>query len=161
MNRRTTLVSITLLSLVACAFPQASFAQTCPLMGSWKLDLTKSKYTPGSAPRSQTIAYGQDGQNFKATTQSINAQGNATTTVFMHIYDGQPHPTTGSPIFDASTYLRLNGNTIIFSRSKAGKLVSTGTNVLSPDGKTMTVTTTGILDANGLAGTNIGVYDKQ
>jgi hypothetical protein len=161
MNRRTALMSIALLSLVACAFPQASFAQTNPLMGSWKLDLTKSKYTPGSAPRSQTITYGQDGQNFKATTQSINAQGNAATTVFMHIYDGQPHPTTGSPVFDASTYLRVNGNTIIFSRSKAGKLVSTGTNVVSADGKTLTVTTTGILDANGLAGTNTAVYDKQ
>jgi hypothetical protein len=161
MNRRTILMSIALLSLVACAFPQASFAQTSPLMGSWKLDLTKSKYTPGVAPRSQTNTYEPDGQNIKATTRSINAQGNATTTVFMHIYDGQPHPTTGSPVFDASTYLRLNGNTIIFSRSKVGKLVSTGTNVVSADGKTMTVTTTGILDANGLTGTNIGVYDKQ
>jgi hypothetical protein len=82
-----------------------------------------------------------------------------TTTVFMHIYDGQPHPTAGSPV--ASMYLRLNGNSIIFSRSKAGKLVSTGTNVVSPDGKTLTATTTPILDANGVAGTNIAVYDKQ
>jgi hypothetical protein len=75
MNRRTTLMSIALLSFIACAFPQASFAQSSPLMGSWKLDLTKSKYTPGSAPRSQTITYGQDGQNFKATTQSVKRAG--------------------------------------------------------------------------------------
>ena len=159
MNRRTTLMSIALLSLVACAFPQASFAQSSPLIGTWKLNLEKSKLTP--APRSQTATFQQDGQNIKNTNQTIDAQGNATTTVFMHIYDGQSHPTTGSPVFDASTYLRLNGNTIIFSRSKAGKLVSTGTNVVSPDGNTMTVTTTGILDANGVTGTNIGVYDKQ
>ena len=77
MNRRTTLMSIALLSLVACAFPQASFAQTSPLMGSWKLDLTKSKYTPGVAPRSQTNTYEPDGQNIKATTQSINAASKA------------------------------------------------------------------------------------
>ena len=163
MNRRTalTLTSMALMGLAIAALPQSAFAQSSPLIGTWKLNLEKSKYTPGVAPRSQTNTYEQDGQNIKATTRSINAQGNPTTTVFLHIYDGQPHPTTGSPVFDASTYLRLNGNTIIFSRSKAGKLVSTGTNVLSPDGKTMTVTTTGILDASGLTGTNIGVYDKQ
>src|SRR5215813_9328564 len=132
MNRRTTLTSIALLSLVACAFPQASFAQTSSLMGSWKLDLTKAAYTPGVAPRSQTNTYEQDGQNIKATTQSINAQGNPTTTVFLHIYDAQPPPPPGSPVLDPPTHLRLNGNTIIFSRSKAGKLVSTGTNVVSP-----------------------------
>jgi hypothetical protein len=163
MNRRITLMltGLMFLGLATAASSNLGFAQTSQLMGSWKLDLTKSKYTPGVAPRSQTNTYEQDGQNIKATTRSIDAQGNPTTTVFMHIYDGQPHPTTGSPVFDASTYLRLNGNTIIFSRSKAGKLVSTGTNVVSPEGKTLTVTTTGILDANGVSGTNIAVYDKQ
>ena len=46
MNRRTTLMSIALLSLVACAFPQASFAQSSPLIGTWKLNLEKSKFPP-------------------------------------------------------------------------------------------------------------------
>ena len=161
MNRRTTLMSIALLSLVACGFPEASFAQNSPLIGTWKLNLEKSKFPPGAAPRSQTATFEQDGQNIKNTNQTVDAQGNATTGVFLHIYDGQPHPTTGNPLYDASAYLRLDGNTIVFSRFKGGKLVQVGTIAISQDGKSRTNTTSGILDANGLGGTTVSVYDKQ
>ena len=159
MNRRTTLMSIALLSSVACAFPQASFAQSSPLIGTWKLNLEKSKLTP--APRSQTATFQQDGQNIKNTNQTIDAKRNATTSVLLHIYDGQPHPTTGNPLYDASAYLRLDGNTIVFSRFKGGKLVQIGTIAVSQDGKSRTNTTSGIVGPNGLAGTTVSFYDKQ
>lgn len=161
MNRRTALTSIALLSLVACAFPQASLAQSSPLIGTWKLNLEKSKFTPGTAPRSQTATFQQDGQNIKNTNQTVDAQGNATTSVFLHIYDGQPHPTTGNQIYDATSYLRLDGNTIVYSRFKGGKLIQIGIIVVSQDGKSRTNTASGILGPNGLAGTTVSVYDKQ
>ena len=161
MNPRSTLMSIALVSLVACAFPQASFAQSSPLIGTLKLNLEKSKFPPGTAPRSQTATFEQDGQNIKNTNQTIDAQGNATTSVFLHIYDGQPHPTTGSPLYDASAYLRLDGNTVVLSRFKGGKLVQIGTIVVSQDGKSRTNTTSGIIGPNGLAGTTASFYDKQ
>ena len=161
MNRRTTLMSIALLSLVSYAFPQTSFAQSSPLIGAWKLNLEKSKLTPGTAPRSQTATFQQDGQNIKNTNQTIDAKGNATTSVFLHIYDGQPHPTTGNPLYDASAYLRLDGNTIAFSRFKGGKLIQIGTIAVSHDGKSRTNTASGIVGPNGLAGTTVSFYDKQ
>jgi len=49
---------------------------------------------------------------------------------------------------------------LIFSRLKAGKLVQLGTFVISEDGKTLTITTTGI-DGNGQSVKNIAVFDKQ
>jgi hypothetical protein len=52
----------------------------------------------------------------------------------MHIYDGTPHPSTGSQTIDASAYARVDANTVIFTRLKAGKLVATGTGVVSQDG---------------------------
>ena len=45
-------------------------------------------------------------------------------------------------------------------RKKAGKVVLTSTNVLSPDGKTMTITTTGHSGA-GQAVHNVRVYQRQ
>jgi hypothetical protein len=78
----------------------------------------------------------------------------------MHIYDGMPHPTTGSPVYDASAYTRVDGNTLIVARFKAGKLVLIGTLVVSQDGKTLTGPQTGSL-ANGQPGNTILVYDKQ
>jgi hypothetical protein len=103
----------------------------------------------------------QDGQNIKNTNQTIDAQGNATTSVFLHIYDGQPHSTTGSPLYDASAYLRLDGNTVVLSRFKGGKLVQIGTIVVPQDGKSRTNTTSGVIGPNGLAGTTVSFYDKQ
>ena len=160
MNRRTTLMGIALLSLVACAFPQPSLAQSSSLIGTWKINLEKSKFTPGTAPRSQTNTYQQDGQNIRGTVQTIDAQGNATTAVLMHIYDGQPHPVTGNPNYDARSYTRVDANTLISASMKAGKLVQVATIVISPDGKTFTTTSTGI-QPSGLMGTNIQVYEKQ
>ena len=161
MNRRTVFLSLAVLSVVAFAFPQASFAQSSPLIGTWKLNLEKSKLAPLTAPRSQTATFQQDGQNIKNTNQTIDAQGNATTSMFLHIYDGQPHPTTGNPLYDASAYLRLDGNTIVLSRSKAGKLIQIGTIVVSQDGKSRTNTTSGIVGPNGFMDTTVSVYDKQ
>ena len=161
MNRRTAfmLTGMTLLGLAIAASPQVSFAQSSPLIGTWKQNLDKSKLV-GPPPRINTLTYTQDGQNIRGTNQTIDAQGNSTTVVLMHIYDGMPHPTTGSPVWDASAYTRVDANTIILSRFKAGKLVAIGTGVLSQDGKTVTFATTGT-QANGQLGNTISVYDKQ
>ena len=102
----------------------------------------------------------QDGQNVKDTVQMIDAQGHASTGVVIHAYDGQPHPTTGSPDYDASTYTRVDAHTINYSRTKAGKVAQTGTMVVSQDGKTATFTAQGT-DASGRGWDSVQVYDKQ
>jgi hypothetical protein len=158
MNRRTTLVltGMVLLGLTAATLPDLGFAQSSPLIGTWKLNLDKSKFGPGAALRSATGNFQQDGQNIRATFQAIDAGGNPATVVFMHIYDGQPHPTTGSRDYDASAYTPVDANTEIVARFKNGKLVAVGSNVVSPDGKALTVTQTMVGSA-----TTILVLDKQ
>jgi hypothetical protein len=46
------------------------------------------------------------------------------------------------------------------TRKRAGKVVQTGTNVVSKDGKTRTITVTGI-DAQGRKNNNVIVYEKK
>jgi hypothetical protein len=89
-------------------------------------------------------------------------RGQTTKTVFTHIYDGKPHPTTGvaGGLFDSTTYTRIDANTLNWVRSKDGRTVQTGSNVLSPDGKTFTVTTDGT-GLNGQPVHNVAVYEKQ
>ena len=96
----------------------------------------------------------------KDTVQIVDAAGNVSTGVVMHVYDGQPHPATISPDYDATVLTQVDRNTLIFSRLKAGKLVQLGTFVISEDGKTLTITTTGI-NGNGQSVKNIAVFDKQ
>ena len=159
MNRRTFTTTALLGLAVATALPQAGLAQSNPLIGTWKVNIEKSKFT-GTAFRSQTNTYQQDGQNIKGTVQIVDAQGKTTTTVLLHIYDGQPHPLTGNPNYDARSYTRVDANTLISASMKAGKLVQVATIVISSDGKTFTTTNTGI-QPSGLMGTNIQVYEKQ
>jgi hypothetical protein len=106
------------------------------------------------------MTYQQDGQNIRNNFQGIDAQGNPTAGAVMHIYDGQPHPSTGNPNVDASAYTRVDANTVTFSRMKAGKMVATGTVSVSQDGRTLTLTTLGT-DANGQPINSIFVFDKQ
>jgi hypothetical protein len=161
MTRHMTsvLTGMTLLGL-AIAIPQSAFAQNNPLIGTWKQNLDKSKYNPGPLPRSNTLYWTQDGQNIRDTNQGTDAQGNPTTGVIMINFDGQPHPSTGFPNWDAVALTRVDADTFIFARFKAGKLVGAGTGLLSQDGKAMTITSTGI-DANGRPYTNFSIYDKQ
>jgi hypothetical protein len=160
MKRRTVLVltGTTLSSLAFAAFPDASFAQSNPFVGTWQLNLAKSKFSPGPPPKSQTINVEAEAQGLKVTTNGVGAEGNPTSIAFSLVFDGMPHP-TGNPNFDAGTAAQLDAHTLITSRTKAGKLVSIQTVVVSPDGKTLTTTTTGPY-ANGPIN-NAQVYDKQ
>ena len=167
MNRRTTLTLASMAlfflpAVLATAVPEIGLAQSNPLIGTWKLNLAKSKYMGAPPPRSQTLNFAGEGENLKDTVDAVDAQGQATKTVFIHIYDGKPHPTTGvvGGLYDSSTYTRVDANTVNFVRSKDGKAVQTGWFVVSGDGKTYTVTTGGI-GPNGQAMSTVGVFDKQ
>ena len=160
MNKRTTLMLSGMILLGLAALPQVGFAQSDPFLGLWQLNLAKSKFSPGPPPKSLTDYTQGEGQNRKLTGVSIDAEGNPHIAVFMHIYDGQPHPSTGIRDFDESIYTRVDAYTVNVSRTKAGKLVQTETIVVSPDGKTKTATRTGT-DADGRQINVTAVYDKQ
>ena len=159
MNRRT-LTTMALLGFAVATLPQAGFAQSNPRIGNWKLNLAKSTYSPGPAPKSSTFNFQMEGQNLKNTVEGIDAEGKPTKAVFIHIYDGKPYPTTGAVGYDSSAYTAVDANIVKFTRMNAGKVIQSGFHVLSSDGKTLTVITTGT-GPNGREIYNFAVYDRQ
>ena len=160
MNRRT-LTTMALLGFAVAALPQAGFAQTNPRIGNWKLNLAKSTYSPEAlAPRSSTFNFQMEGQNLKNTVEGINAEGKPIKPVFIHIYDGKPYPTTGAVGYDSSAYTPVDANIVKFTRLNAGKVIQSGFHVISSDGKTFTVITTGT-GPNGREINTFAVYEKQ
>jgi hypothetical protein len=157
--RRVVISSLSALVVLA-ALPQVGFAQSNPDVGTWKLDLAKSKYSPGPPPKSATLTYSVLGQRLRLTTDGIDAEGKPTTGQIMQVNDGNAYPTTAIPGSDASAYKRVNASTVSFTRMLARKVVQTGTRVVSADGKTMTITTTGV-NAKGQQINDVAVYDKQ
>ena len=162
MNRRAAMM-LTLLAL-AVAAPQRAFAQGNPffnlLVGTWKLNLAKSTYSPGPPPRSRTQAYQAEGENVRVTFDFIDAQGNQVKGSDVIFDDGKSHPITIVPAFDAESWKQVNESTIWGIRTKAGKVVQTIIGVVSADGKTMTYTTAGVTP-NGQQVYDINVYEKQ
>jgi len=105
------------------ALPQIGFAQSHPFVGTWKLNLAKSTYSPGPPPKGQTAINIQgEGQNRKLTMAGINAAGNPFTILYIFIADGQRHPTTGT-FYDATTYTRVDDYTLNWTCTKAGHIV--------------------------------------
>lgn len=74
-------------------------------------------------------------------------------------FDGRDHP-TATENYDTTAWKRINANRYEAIRKKGGKIVLTSINVVSSDGKTMTITTKGV-NADGQAVNNVRVYDKQ
>jgi hypothetical protein len=151
-NMKRTLFALAFFSLTLPAFAQG----VDPLIGTWKLNLEKS--TGDILFRSLTLTWSGEGRNLIDTAEGVTAQGQPYHGVFQHIYDGQPHPTTGSADYDSTTYTRI-GNTINWVRFKQGKTVEVGQAVIVP-GKTYTLTNEGIT-ANNQPYHGVGVFDRQ
>lgn len=131
-----------------------------PSAGTWKLDVAKSKYSPGPAPKSATITYEETADGIKRTGETINADGKKTSFEYIAKLDGKEYPVTGSDIFDTISIKRVNEHTLTSTLKKGGKVVSTSRRVVSNDGKTLTLTINGT-NASGEKTHTVAVYDKQ
>lgn len=137
-------------------------AQNDAVIGTWKLNVVKSKYDPGPAPKSSTLIIEAMGQGIKVTAKGLDADGKVTGTEYTANYDGKDYPVTllGSQDYDTVSLKRIDAFGADGTRKKAGKVVQTYTRVVSQDGKVLTITTKGT-NAKGQKVSNVAVYDKQ
>lgn len=131
-----------------------------PRVGTWNLNVAKSKYTPGPAPKSQVLTIEAAGKGEKVRSEIVNETGEKMVTEYTADFDGKPHPLTGSATADTVTIKRVDSHTTERVDSKGGKTVMTYHRVVSKDGKTMTVTTKGT-DVKGQATSSVVVFEKK
>ncbi len=131
-----------------------------PRLGTWKLNVAKSQYSPGPAPQSLTVKVEPSGQGEKVTTETVNADGTRTTAQYTANFDGKDYPLTGSPIADMVSLKRIDARTTERTDKKGSTVATTLVRVVSQDGKTMTVTTKGT-NAQGQAVNNVLLFEKQ
>ena len=155
-----------LVSTVACVglsvfLVEAAFAQSDPQVGVWKLNVAKSTYSPGPGPKSGTTTIEAAGAGTKVVVDQVLADGTKRHYEFTSSYDGKDSPVTGNnPEVDTVARTRTNATTVQTIAKKGGKVTTTQTSVVSSDGKTRTVTTTGV-NATGQQVKNVAVYEKQ
>ena len=128
-------------------------------IGTWKLNEAKSKLSPGT-PKNTTVVYEAVGDNVKVTIDGTDGDGQPTHNEWTGKFDGKDYRVTGDPSSDARSLKKINDHTLTFAVKKGDKVTTTGRIVLSADGKTRTVTTSGT-DPKGNKISGTAVYDKQ
>ena len=132
--------------------------QDNPHMGTWKLNDAKSKFA--GKTRNNTVVYEAAGDQIKVTVDGVDETGGAIHHEWTGKFDGKDYPVTGDASSDMRSYRMVDKHTLEIAAKKGGKETLTGRIVVSNDGKTRTVTTTGT-DSQGKKVTNVAVYDKQ
>jgi len=129
-------------------------------LGTWKLNLAKSKFSPGPAPKSLTLKFEASQDGIKLTSDGVDADGKPTHGSYTSKFDGKDVPWAGNPNADTASPKRIDANSYQNTWKKDGKVTVTAKAVVSADGKTLTVTQTG-KNAKGEAVNTTAVYDRQ
>ena len=157
LARVTTALAAGMLTVAVLATAQSKD----PFVGNWRLNVAKSKYSPGPPPKSQTTTYEAAGQGYKVSVRSETAAGPVQQWSYTTNLDGKDAPVTGNnPNADMLAVKRIDANTLETVNKKGGKVTTTQRNVVAADGKTRTVTTTG-MDGQGQKVNNVAVFEKQ
>jgi hypothetical protein len=153
---------ITVAAAALVVFGVAALAQNKdPFVGTWHLNLAKSKYSPGPAPKATTSTYEAAGKGYKISVKTEPASGPAQVWSYTTDLDGKDSKITGNnPNADTAAAKRIDALTLEIVNKKGGKVMSTQKNVVSADGKTRTVTTDGT-GADGQKVHNVAVYEKH
>jgi hypothetical protein len=131
-------------------------------IGTWKLNVEKSKYTPAPMPlKNLTVTREASDGGVKVTATGEQTSGTAINGSYTAKYDGNDVQVTGNLPYDTIAVKQVNADTLTDARKKTGgPYKATSRTVVSNGGKTMATTTKGT-NADGKDFTNILVFDKQ
>jgi hypothetical protein len=157
MKRTLVFVAIALFSLATAG---RSLAQN-PAVGTWKLNVAKSKFTPGPAPKSTTRTVASEGDKVKYTFEGVAADGSPISYSFVVAYDGKDYPITGSAPggADAISFAPSTSGATVATLKKSGQPVLIAKVKISADGKVTTISQTSAPGTTPVD--NTVVYEKQ
>jgi hypothetical protein len=134
-------------------------AQSDPMVGTWKLNPAKSKYTSGSAPKAETLSVAQAGDQYQVTITGTAPDGTPISVKYtVPVKGGAGKVQAG--FYDAVSGKKINDNTLELSEMKSGKEMLHVRVVVSKDGKTQRATVKGT-DPQGKPVAGVGVLEKQ
>jgi hypothetical protein len=131
-------------------------------VGTWKLNLAKSKYEGTSAPKSLTRTVTAEGQGLKYSFEGEAADGSKISYGFTTNLDGKDSAITGVGMpagADAVALEKPSVHHISGVMKKGGAKIGSVTSAISPDGKTVTVNTKARVDGKEVKTEQ--VYEKQ
>ena len=133
--------------------------------GRWTLNIAKSQFKPSPAPKTQIVTIvpaGKDG--VKVTADVVRGNGAKAAFEYAGQYDGKENPRTetgdGAVQGQTVTLKRIDNHTVERITYLKGKKLIIEKWAISPDGKTRTVTQSGV-GPDGKPVDNVLVYEKK
>lgn len=119
----------------------SAYAADDPILGTWKLNVAKSRFSPGPAPKAGTRVYTESAGLYTLDQKLTGADGKEISLQAQY-RDGQE--VRGSGADTSSTVAKkLDANTWDFDIKIDGRVVGHVHRVVSADGKVLTVHNTG------------------
>jgi hypothetical protein len=158
MKRLLMLVSVA--AVLAFSIPSLARGQEDARVGTWKLDVAQSKYSPGPPPLGEVRRYEIQGRAIKVTIESTDAQGHKVDLAYVANDDGKDYPVAGLAFANSIAVRRVDARTFDMDTKKGGKVIGTSRMQVSTDGKTLTLTSR-MKGAGGKPILNVAIYNKQ
>lgn len=135
---------------------------TDAFVGTWKLNVAKSRFAKGHEIKELSLVIARDAENVTVTVNGIDGAGK-TISIKYSVPDagGTLNYTEGAPP-EGTTVVskRIDDHTVDQTSTVNGKEVASVHSVLSATGRTLTQTRTD-LDENGKYSKSVVVYDRQ
>jgi hypothetical protein len=156
--RAQTLTTIALAALLATPLPAPS--QTSRLEGTWKLNLAKSKYSPGPPPKALTLKWEPAAGGLKLIVDGVDGEGETVHTETLERSDGSEAPVEGLETQTLRALKRINDRTYEEVDRNNSRVMTTRRYSISRDGKTLTVNVKGV-NLQGRPVLNVVVFERQ
>lgn len=159
--RRQLLQGLAVGIVVALSSSAAMAQAKDPMDGVWKLNVAKSTYSPGPAPKEITLTIESAGPGRKVTVEGVAGDGTPVKWGYTGNFDGKDIRVTGTnPDADVVMLKRLSKTTTRTTYKKAGARTIVNGLSVSDDGKTLSIAGTGV-NAKGQTVKNAQVYERQ
>ena len=147
--------------VLACLAAMSATAQVAdPFVGTWTLNVPKSN----TAYKSGRTIVEAEGDGIKTTADMVKGDGTRYHFTWTAKYDGKDNPVIGASPYGSGVHsialTRIDSHTAKIVTKLDGRVTITQTLVVSADGKTRTIHTTGT-DGKGQPVDSTAVYEKQ
>jgi hypothetical protein len=149
---------LSLVALAAMFFGSHAFAAD-PVVGTWTLNVAKSKFSPDAVLTAGTRVYTEANGLYTLDQKLTGADGKEMSSRAQYRNGKEEKQATGGPA-DTTLAKKIDANTWNFDLKKDGKVVGHVHRVVSADGKTLTVHNKGVR-LSGAKGDETLVFDRQ
>jgi hypothetical protein len=131
-----------------------------PTIGVWKLNREKSSFTPGPELKSSVMRIEPWEDGLRMVHDTVFALGNQLHVESAYRLDGRDYGVDGSPIADTVSARRISDGTVEMVWRKQGNVTIAARILVSPDGRTLRVISTGSGVLGRMADDYL-VYERQ